>query len=1125
MLTLGQRPPISTGVESPSTLRAFRNQRLSELKRTLGDYYGFTSGQDVASAIALQQATGDFNNRQEETARTPEAGASTVPGDVARNRRFLGVRADTGLSLVFEKLLDPGDGAKKVLDVGEGREATIKEALQSLLRGTNLGTTIETRARQVERCVKIHFHPEAGVSIEPGSNGIFLNDLGGALPVEDPNSFAKKNVVALRLEHPVLAPGEKNAELLSVFFNSMPTLEMTRATPVMNVTIYSSRPAIEGGKLAAITLQKFIEGTSEVSADPTQNVIALGSQVSASLFGQTDQAFENYTVTGIELFRSPQTLINYEAAKDPSLHLAPIIDPTRPLASLKSFTIDVRSAYGLQGTRTATLELVLHDRSRLGDFVDFVKPDRYGTSFLEIEYGWSHPDTLDDNNPFADLLNLTRSREHFNIVSSNFKFDDVGQVNITLSCMGRGASEISELSIVGPGAAGRIQNQIRQIEEISRTINDLAARAFPRPPETVGNAQAQANRREIRGQQGLSAASDATNNLILTRELLTQMRDLRSTLQARARDRGLGRDIQTAATQLQNRITDLIGNTGTNRAPSGNSAVGSLQRSINHEIRNTLNRINSAETNTNQTQLRESRYGDAFLKSIPSDVWSKLVSSQQGQPIDNEHFDGVRVEDAVVGQLASPNTPSGGNNAAGALNRTVEQWSGKKVVSLGTLISAFVAKPLAEMTAGPTEPRFDEVQLWFYNFNNKASLMSRCNISQFPVNVKYFIREYSRLRMENAGRTINLSVAEFMNFLSTRIVDDVMNPAYKISDLYRRNQNELTAANPRNFDQQMLARMRANNIGRHTDFTMPQLTFDLEAVPAVIGAGEGDLQGSVENGRGKTILKIHIYDKACSPNSSFRELLSLSTNNLMATLSPFPGDDTQRVANESSAVEGVRSAQRQNEIRDELRNNWRELHQGVVREASSRGLIALVNPLSMSQDASPEARREATVEQWRFVGGPQRLKELVMKNVPHIIYGCMGTTIKSSELSTMSDPALNTINMQRSLNANPILPNGEQPGGVPLSIYPVELSMTSLGCPMLRYGQELFIDFNTNTTADNIYYITGLTHKFEGGSFDSTIKLTANDAFGQYRNLIGQLNVGARTIAHIPRAAENPPRR
>jgi len=117
---------------------------------------------------------------------------------------------------------------------------------------------------------------------------------------------------------------------------------------------------------------------------------------------------------------------------------------------------------------------------------------------------------------------------------------------------------------------------------------------------------------------------------------------------------------------------------------------------------------------------------------------------------------------------------------------------------------------------------------------------------------------------------------------------------------------------------------------------------------------------------------------------------------------------------------------------------------------------------------------------------------------------------------------MSTINMQRSLNGDPVLANGEQPGGVPLSIYPVQLSITTLGCPFVRYSQELFVDFNTNTTADNIYYVTGLTHKFEGGTFETTLKLTANDAFGQYRNLIGQLNTARATIQALGSTSTTP---
>ena len=143
--------------------------------------------------------------------------------------------------------------------------------------------------------------------------------------------------------------------------------------------------------------------------------------------------------------------------------------------------------------------------------------------------------------------------------------------------------------------------------------------------------------------------------------------------------------------------------------------------------------------------------------------------------------------------------------------------------------------------------------------------------------------------------------------------------------------------------------------------------------------------------------------------------------------------------------------------------------------------------------------------------------------MPHIIYGAMATTIKTATLGSQSDPALNTINIQRSLNASPIQPNGQQAGGVPLSVYPVELNMTSLGCPILRYGQEIFVDYNTNTSIDNIYYITGLQHKIEAGNFETTIKFTAVDAFGRYRNLISQLNTAAQTIAAIPEGQPQPP--
>jgi hypothetical protein len=291
---------------------------------------------------------------------------------------------------------------------------------------------------------------------------------------------------------------------------------------------------------------------------------------------------------------------------------------------------------------------------------------------------------------------------------------------------------------------------------------------------------------------------------------------------------------------------------------------------------------------------------------------------------------------------------------------------------------------------------------------------------------------------------------------------------------------------------------------------MPQLTIDIESVPYAFEEG-------------KTILKLHVYDKACSSTAPLRELLSLSTENLMSSLSSFPANEEAAQAQEQAQAAEANAAQtRTGHHRSrntnptpavvdthQLRAAWRDSYSVVHSHAERLGLIVPVlhaPPLPNSTQQTQSTPASARNQQYRFSGGPKRLKEMVMQYVPHIIYGCMNSTVKSANLSTQQNAQLASINMLRSLNGDPVSANGEQAGGVPLSVYPCELSITTLGCPFIRYSQEIFVDFNTNTTADNIYYVTGLSHKIEAGNYETTIKLTPNDALGQYRNLIGQLN-------------------
>jgi hypothetical protein len=643
--------------------RARKKVALSRLKRNLRRYFGFTSVQDVAEAFALRDVVGQRTQQ-----RLDNDVAANVATNVAASVQDVGLQIDPDISEILSQIIDDGDEAKKYLDTSsEAGSESLKKTIQQSLTSIP-ANQLNQKLAKYARCIKMHYASNVNHSGAPAAafsspqntntNCVFFNDLDKALPFTNTDGDVddiKKRIVAVRMEHPLLTPGEKNSELLTVFFNSMPPLEMTRATPVMNVTIYSARPPItSNGRLSAITLQKFLEGAVE-QPESNKALAALNraSQVSATLVTGsqvTANPVSDFVVTGLELFRSPQTLQNLDATKnsanDRDAFLAPVIDPMRPLASVKAFSVDMQSTYGLMGTRTGTLEIVLHDRSRLGEFANFIKPDRYGTAFLEIEYGWSHPDPLEEN-PYADLLNLTRVKDHFNIVTTNLSFDDVGQVTITLNLVGRGISETTEVSIVGPNDASRIQTQIRHIEDLSTTVNQLTSTVFPN-----ANAQSEnTHRQEIRGIQGLNAAQDAINNIVLSPEVLTALGELRTTLQSRINNRNLPQETKESAKRLRDAINNLYGN-GTNQTNNPN-ALRQLQSSINVEIRTIMQNLNKGLPN-NQIN-RDNRYNDAFLNTIDRETWGMLTSTQNGRQID-EHNDAVRVQE--VDLTVAQNSPA-----------------------------------------------------------------------------------------------------------------------------------------------------------------------------------------------------------------------------------------------------------------------------------------------------------------------------------------------------------------------------------------------------------------------------------------------------------------------------------
>jgi hypothetical protein len=127
-----------------------------------------------------------------------------------------------------------------------------------------------------------------------------------------------------------------------------------------------------------------------------------------------------------------------------------------------------------------------------------------------------------------------------------------------------------------------------------------------------------------------------------------------------------------------------------------------------------------------------------------------------------------------------------------------------------------------------------------------------------------------------------------------------------------------------------------------------------------------------------------------------------------------------------------------------------------------------------------------------------RLKEIFSTLFPTVIYGGGATGVVSARLATENNPALATMRMVSADNQSPNAPG--QDDGLPMMVTPTSLSLETFGCPLFTVGQQLFIDFSTNTTADNFYGVVGVTHKIEAGKFTTEVKMSTMSSFGKWRS-------------------------
>lgn len=786
---------------------------------------------------------------------------------------------------------------------------------------------------------------------------------------------------------------------VSIACNLMTQIAMSRCVPYLNVKIFlgddNDSTNIVAGETVGFNLIHFLRGPTREedlgSASPMILTLNNGNKVP--------------TPSGMELFTSPQTLITHPDDLGNFLTGQRPIDRFRPLMTINSFSVQVVSAgAGLLNNKTASMELTLHDRGRLAEIKQLVVPGLYSKVQIEVEYGWSaipgstNADGLYSVNKIDDdlvrFMNSIRVKEKYQVTTTGYKFEEGGQISISLGLSMTGAADAVLLPIIndtGTPAAKVVKEAIEKINQIFLKNQKV---------------------KDIFGDTVAGAVSTADYALTLDKKKTQELLDAVSKASA--------------------------------------NANGSLKESASAVAASLRNLFGQDENSVIQ----------AYKSSMKDSITKKL----QVLKSENAH--------AVFPSSADPNRPVN----AYVQQKTSTAYSGGWI-NLGSIVIGLVAAPLA------ASKKFDEIQVIFGRFNDRANFMRSLSVASFPISFNDFKTQIDKLIEENT----NVTPQQLMQMIADKFVDSPSDYAYGFrSGFVPKDDGSLEFSAKTGQSAQDAA---CQNAGiKDLVFRQPRLKMYIETVPHVTKPGV-------------SILRIHVIDETCSAFSTYHDVLWAARESDSFLIEKVSVNSQHPNFNAS------------NHPREITPNFVSKERESILSDLEKSGVVSPIAKVTSPATPSPPPTGEQLPSATKSVSDvPEptnlfttqdvlKMRDYFKRTLPTITYGAMNGMINSISAGVTADPAIATIAIvnQDQNNAETSQAEGRT-GGVPLQAFIADVSIEMLGNPMLGFAQEFFIDLGTNTTMDSIYVVTGIDHKIEPGNFTTSLKLVAKNGYGLYQS-------------------------
>ena len=881
-----------------------------------------------------------------------------------------------------------------LLGISEGALTTesLLSALETLASGENVSDT----AYKNEILKKLFVLQKESTSASRGSNSVISDSLitvpagqGRVSASGEKYSFKKtagisdgdlvRDVAILQVFGDAISPMNTNMGAISLFMNGVTTLEISRAVPFIDIVLVQQGPHFSAGRLSSLSMGQFLLGNvreeqaggarSYLSANDSEVVAAnsVDPEFTETTPGQNGQdpttRSSPISTAGMELFTSPQTLVagdevhreieeidaDTSAASDASLRAAPIIDRFRPLMSLKSLSLSVAASGGMMSYKSGKISLTVHDKSRLAEVAAFVRPARYGTTHMLIEYGWAHPEsqpqiaarsTSQESSLMGAFIGSLRAKEKYQVVNSSFNFDDSGQVEVDMSIAMLGARVVDQVNI---GLGAETSTAYQSIAEIIKLIGVIRSRLSER---TVAS---------------LTGEGDVLGSLTSPEAVLgldaDSVKQLKKIIDATTSNRQEVPSLRELGGALRN----LLGGStvsGNNRVNLGGQ-ISRFKQSIEQEIANKVSSLKSTQ--------------DPFY-----------IETSQDETVLKHVFD------------ANSNRARGTTSTSG-------------YVSLGKIFSVFVCNPIAHSKQfDDTQVIFYNFNSKASYMSGRNIASFPVSISEFEKILKSAIEQVANMPIGSFVEFMNTYFlgdpgADAYGFQDLYKPDrsEEDNTQRQLKTKYRQNPNapyvnlSEDSAALFNEEQRVLRRAYGQNAQGDLEFKMPVLQMQVETVP-------------VRGAPNKTALRIHIFDSQASSHATLQSFLESKLDSRIGTLNaasqaviastqPAPSDPADR------------AAQPERLQPQEAKSRFHEQLQAAERA----GLIEAWPPTSSEQRTGHEALTPNSSSKYRIKGGFSNLKRFIMRSMPSVRHGEGSSGILSAKVTSMSDPALANVNMLR----------------------------------------------------------------------------------------------------------------